>query len=72
LELPDGNKASAIVFVANPDQALYEPDAAVPTVAQIESKEKGILGSNAEYVFCAQERHECTQDSGPSRQLGSP
>jgi glutathione-specific gamma-glutamylcyclotransferase len=51
LRLADGSTISAIVFVANPHQELYEIDASVSTVVQLSAKAKGMLGSNTDYIL---------------------
>lgn len=48
--LANGKRASAVVFVANPGQSLYENDGAVSTVAQLAAKASGVFGTNAEYI----------------------
>ncbi|WP_407277960.1 gamma-glutamylcyclotransferase [Aromatoleum evansii] len=50
LLLDDGRTVTAIVFVVNPTQPLYEPDATVASVARIVADAAGVVGSNADYV----------------------
>ncbi|MCY1205701.1 Glutathione-specific gamma-glutamylcyclotransferase [compost metagenome] len=51
LVLENGEKVQAIVFAANTEQALYEADASVPTVARLAAKAAGVFGSNADYIL---------------------
>ncbi|NMG17599.1 gamma-glutamylcyclotransferase [Aromatoleum bremense] len=48
--LGDGREVAAIVFVVNPEQPLYEPDATVATVARIVVEAAGVFGRNADYL----------------------
>lgn len=48
--LDEGHEVPAITFVANPDQAPYEADAKVQTVARIVADATGAFGTNAQYV----------------------
>jgi len=50
IALEDGRTVSAIVFVVNPGQPLYEPDATVTTVARIVAEAAGVVGPNADRV----------------------
>ena len=46
-----GGYATALVFVANPEQAQFEPDAHPQTIAPLIAEAFGSFGTNAEYVF---------------------
>lgn len=41
---------TAIVFVVNAEQALYEADSTVPTVLRLAANAAGVFGSNADYI----------------------
>jgi len=47
----DGSHASAVAFVADPVQPLFERDASVATIAPIIARASGSFGTNADYVF---------------------
>lgn len=49
--LNSGDVVSAIVFVVNVKQALYEADASVPTVIERAASATGVFGTNADYVL---------------------
>lgn len=46
-----GGNATALVFVANPEQSQFEADAQPETIAPLMAAASGSLGTNAEYVF---------------------
>jgi len=48
--LDGGREVAAIVFIVNPEQPLYEPDATVATVARIVADAAGVFGPNADYI----------------------
>lgn len=50
LQLANGETAMGIVFVANPDQPLFEMDTSVATVARLAAKAAGVFGTNVEYI----------------------
>lgn len=47
----DGTRLTALVFVAERDHVLYEPNASVACVSNLVASAKGPLGTNAEYVL---------------------
>ena len=51
ITLADGRAAPAIIFMANPDSALHEPDDSIDTVAPLIAAAEGPLGSNRDYVL---------------------
>ncbi|MFJ3485406.1 gamma-glutamylcyclotransferase [Pseudomonas sp. NPDC090202] len=55
VELADGRKVMALVFVAEPAHPLYERDSTVAAIARCIARAEGPMGSNADYVhrLCA-------------------
>lgn len=51
LTLDDGRSVSSIVFTANPQSSLHEPDDGIDTVAPLIASANGVLGSNRDYVM---------------------
>lgn len=50
LQLSNGETVTGIVFVANPDQPLFEIDTTAATVARLATKAAGVFGTNVEYI----------------------
>lgn len=50
ITLEDGTEASALVFVAEPDHPLYEPDARIESITPSIAGAAGPMGTNADYV----------------------
>jgi len=50
LVLEDGTETVALVFVAEPEHALYEADASIESVSHPIAGASGSMGTNAEYV----------------------
>ena len=51
IAMEDGTRPTALVFVADQHHPLYEPNAAVGSVAAFVASAYGPLGTNAEYLF---------------------
>jgi len=49
--LENGEAATALVFVADPQKSRYEPDTSVSVIAPLMHCASGAFGTNAEYVF---------------------
>lgn len=49
--LADGRMAQAIIFTADPENALHEADDSIPTIAPVIAAAHGPLGSNRDYVL---------------------
>lgn len=50
LQLSNGETVVGIVFIANPDQPLYEVDTSASTVARLAARAAGVFGTNVEYI----------------------
>ncbi|WP_429260082.1 gamma-glutamylcyclotransferase [Paraburkholderia sp. GAS334] len=51
IAMEDGTCPTALIFVANQNHHLYEPNASVASVAAFIASAYGPLGTNAEYLF---------------------
>ncbi|MFP3558982.1 gamma-glutamylcyclotransferase [Paraburkholderia sp. SIMBA_049] len=51
IQTADGERPTALIFVADRDHHLYEPDASIASVAAFVAHANGPLGTNADYVF---------------------
>jgi len=51
LDLTDGRKVTALVFIMNPQHPLFEADTSYQVIAPLIAKASGPLGTNAQYLF---------------------
>ncbi|MDR3434419.1 MAG: gamma-glutamylcyclotransferase [Rouxiella aceris] len=51
LDLNDGRKVTALVFIMNPQHPLFEADTSYQVIAPLIAKASGPLGTNAQYLF---------------------
>ena len=51
LQLEDGRRVTALVFIMDPRHPLYEDDSCRSTIAPLIAQASGPLGTNAQYLF---------------------